>query len=276
MVAVYSRVIKTTVWPVRNQGVDVTIGITGPLVSHGLGRFVEISQVCAVGLVWAVAWLAIRRGARPIPWMALAVLAFCMTTLWPLYYIYFDVLFLLVAAALSEELAGWNRNPVSLWAGIVAIAVMVTTTLLFLAATKFPAFDFASRGDWRWLYKGTIGSNQGGETLPWIWGNEATVAIPRRSAVPADIIIDAQPVVPRDAPGQSVTALLNGRFVATIAMRRGWQQVRLRPPADAWLAGANELRILCGSSTPPIAAGLGLDGRHLALGIRAIAVSPPK
>jgi hypothetical protein len=48
MVSHYARDIKAIVWPVRNLGVDLTIGLTGWLVAHGLERFVEVSQLCAM------------------------------------------------------------------------------------------------------------------------------------------------------------------------------------------------------------------------------------
>jgi hypothetical protein len=42
------------------------------------------------------------------------------------------------------------------------------------------------------------------------------------------------------------------------------------------LIGANELKLMCGSPTPPILAGLGDDARHLALGVRKITPEPAR
>jgi hypothetical protein len=277
MVSHYSHDIKTIVWPVRNQGVDLTIGLTGWLVSHHLERFVEISQASAVIVVYVAAWFAMRRGARPIPWMVLAVLAFCMTTLWPMYYIYFDVLLLLVAAAIADSLPRWGLlGQVQVWTVSLAAAALLMVVSVAGWTSAHPILDFQRTDTSRWLYKGFLPSRISGETLPWIWGNEGTVSIGRRSNGPADIVIAAQPVIPPDSPYQSVTAALNGRFLATVQAPAGWQELRFKVPSGVWLFGANALTLTCSSTTPPILVGMGDDARHLALGLRQISVVPPR
>jgi hypothetical protein len=277
MVSHYARDIKAIVWPVRNQGVDLTIGLTGWLVAHGFERFVEVSQLCAMILVYAAAWFAIRRGARPIPWMVLAVLVFCMTTLWPMYYIYFEVLLLLVAAALADTIPRWTAaTQIRAWAGsLVAAAILIAVALVWLTSA-YPTLDFGRTDASRSLYKGFLQARIGDETLPWIWGTDGTVSIARRSNAPADIVIAAQPVVPPDAAHQSVTAILNGRVLATLQAAPGWQELRFAVPPEVWLIGANELKLTCGSTTPPILVGLGDDPRHLALGLRKITLEPAR
>jgi hypothetical protein len=277
MVSHYPRDIKAIVWPVRNQGVDLTIGLTGWLVPHGFQRFVEVSQLCAVILVYAAAWFAIRRGARPIPWMVLAVLAFCMTTLWPMYYIYFEALLLLVVAAVADTIPRWSlATLIQAWTGSLVAAVILIGVSLVGSTSAYPTLDFGRTDASRWLYKGFIPARISDETLPWIWGTDATVSIARRSNAPADIVIAAQPVVPRDVPNQSVTAILNGRLLATVQATAGWQELRFTVPPDVWLIGANELKLSCGSTTPPILVGLGDDARHLSLGVRKIAIVPAR
>src|SRR3954465_14829823 len=56
-----------------------------------------------------------------------------------------------------------------------------------------------------------------------------------------------------------VAATLNGRFLATVQATPGWQELRFAVPPDVWLIGANELKLTCGSTTPPILVGLGDD-----------------
>ncbi len=51
-----------------------------------------------------------------------------------------------------------------------------------------------------------------------------------RSNAPADVVIAAQPVVAPDAAHQSVTAMLNGRVLATLQAPPGWQ--KQRPPEN--------------------------------------------
>jgi hypothetical protein len=257
--------------------VDLTIGLTGWLVSHHYERFVEISQACAVIPVYIAAWFAMRRGARPIPWMVLAVLAFCMTALWPMYYIYFDVLLLLVAAAIADSVPQWSLGrQLQVWTASVAVATILMVVSLGMWTSAHPLLDFQRTDASRWLYKGFLSSRISGETLPWIWGTEGTVSIGRRSNGAADIVITAQPVIPPDSPYQSVTARLNGRFLATVQASAGWQELRFAVPSGVWLFGANALTLTCSSTTPPVLVGMGDDARHLALGLRQIAVVPAR
>ena len=129
MVTSYRRVIKHVVWGAADQGAIRTIGITGWLLSHHLERFVEVTQLCALAIVYAVAWRALRRGARPLPWMGCALLTFSMTTLWPVSYIYFDVLLLFVSAAAAETLGRPSPRAIAEgWAMMLATAIVLVGT----------------------------------------------------------------------------------------------------------------------------------------------------
>ena len=63
MITNYVQGIKQIVWRSNDGGAIRTIGLTGWLLSHGLERFVELSQACALAVVYVVAWRALRRGA---------------------------------------------------------------------------------------------------------------------------------------------------------------------------------------------------------------------
>ncbi len=276
MVAVYPHVIKQAVWSVPDGAIAHTIGVTGWLVSHHLERFVEATQVVLVVAVWIAGWFAIRRGARPLPWMGLATLAFCMTTLWPLYYIYFDVLLLFVSGAVAESIVSTGvRAPAKWWlAGLAAAACLVAAAVL-IAAPPNPRIDFAAADASRWLYQGFATSRADGEpALPWIWGQDGTVALPRRSTASSAIIVEANPVVPAEGAMQKVTAFLNGRPLGSVDAARGWQRLRFNAPSFAWLIGANELKLVCAVSNSPILIGMSDDPRHLSLAIRRIEVVP--
>jgi hypothetical protein len=97
----YQTVMKTFVWT-STSWVQHTIGITGWLLSRGWQGAVERVQIVVLLGVYAASWLAIGRGRRPLPWLALALLAFTMTTLWPVIYLYFDVFLLLVSGGLAD------------------------------------------------------------------------------------------------------------------------------------------------------------------------------
>ncbi len=274
MVAVYPRVIKEAVWSDPTGAIAHTIGLTGWLVAHGLDRFVEAAQAGVVVAVWAAAWLALRRGARPLPWMALAVLAFCMTTLWPLYYIYLDVLMLFVASAAAEALGPLPpMRRASAFAGTLTAAVAIVAGLVVTAVPRYPRLDFTARNAYRWLYEGFAFSRREGEpALPWIWGTDARVAIPRRAPSASDVLVTSEPVIAPGTVVQRVTATLNGHLLGAVDARAGWQTLRFVAPASAWKTGSNDFALHCSSSTSPVMIGMSDDPRHLSLAIRAVDV----
>ena len=116
----YQNVIKGFVWT-STTWAQHTIGITGVMLSNGLQRFVDACQAFAMLAVYFACWRAMRRGRPPAPWMGLALLTFSMTTLWPVTYVYFDVLLLLVAAVLADAM---TLEP----AGLPSLAGSWTTT----------------------------------------------------------------------------------------------------------------------------------------------------
>ncbi len=272
MVGVYSPVIKTVIW--TTPDIVRTIGVTGWLSSHQLHRFVEVTQVAVMAGVYVLAWRALQRGAALLPWCVLALLAFSMTTLWPVYYLFFDVLWLLVSAAFAltlgrvaprRQIAGWF----ALLASIAALVAVVPT----IAVPRFPTLDFGTQAGRRALYKGWLVSRlEGTGPAALIWGREATIAIPRSSKSAASIVLLAEGVVAEGSAPQVVSALLNGTPIGTLPAERGWHELRFHAPRELWIAGSNELKLYCASTTPPVTVGLGEDPRHVALGVRRVSV----
>jgi hypothetical protein len=80
MFGVYLKVMKGYVWHSTTWAVD-TYGITGRLLEQGLERYVEIVQLVSLAITYALSSRSLRQGARPEPWMALALLVFSMTSL---------------------------------------------------------------------------------------------------------------------------------------------------------------------------------------------------
>ena len=76
--------------------------------------------------------------------MAAALAVFCLTALWPVFYIYFDVVLLLAAGAAAETLGGgFTTRRWAAGASAIALAVWVTT----LALTQpYPAIALVRRG----------------------------------------------------------------------------------------------------------------------------------
>ena len=135
----YESVIKTVVWP--DPTVPHTIGLTGILLSHNLHRWVEFVQVAVMLVIYIASWFALRRGRSPLALMSAALVAFSMTTLWPVYYIYFDPFLLMAAGIVAETLHGpvvrqWS---VALVSAIALLVVTAIATLWTMPADQ-PAF----------------------------------------------------------------------------------------------------------------------------------------
>lgn len=115
----YMRVVKGWVWHSTPWAVEA-FGITGMLLGHGLERYVEAVQLVALAAVYVAAWFRIRAGARPEPWLVLALLTFSMTTLWSVIYIYFDVWLFAAAALMATAWPNTRRRWVLI--GVVPLA----------------------------------------------------------------------------------------------------------------------------------------------------------
>src|SRR5262249_50490915 len=97
----YDSLMKGFVWTSTTWARDA-IGVTGMLLRAPLGRLVDPIHLLSLGVISLLAWRGLGRGQRPLPWMGLALLAFSMTTLWTVHYIYLDVFLLLAAGAIAE------------------------------------------------------------------------------------------------------------------------------------------------------------------------------
>jgi hypothetical protein len=236
MVATYPRVMKQVVWTSTGTGATDTLGLTGWLLAHRLERFVEPSQLLAMPIVYGLAWFPILRGARSLPWMGLALLVFSMTSLWPVFYIYYDVLFLFVSAALAETLA--ERLRLKTWLLSLAAAVILVVSVLGFKATPDPKFAQGS----------AIAAKvfrQGPSAIP----------LPRRSASSAEIVIACEPSLRPGEEENVVTALLNGKPLWSARLVNGPQEIRFAAPSSAWRIGYNRLELKSAthdSQLPPL------------------------
>jgi hypothetical protein len=208
----YQITMKGFVWA-STTWVQHTIGITGWLLAAGWSRAVEVVQAVVMLAVYAAAWRAIRSSRTSmlgLPWMGFALLAFSMTTLWPVTYIYFDVALLFICAALDET-AWVHRSPAR--AAAVALAAAIAM-IIAVAVVQIPR----------------------AETSRYRKPDHEEVLIPRLGRGDAVVEID----VITDMPGQ-MTALLNGAPLGTVTLTAGSQHVSLAAPARLWQVGVNEL-----------------------------------
>lgn len=206
----YQLVMKGFVWT-STTWVQHTIGTTGWLLAAGWSRAVEMVQITAMLAVYALAWRAIRTGRAALPWLGAALLAFSLTTLWPVTYVYFDVVLFLVCAALADA-----PSLVTKHAGLRCVMTLTAAIVIVVATAAFMI--------------------PGMPTSTYRRGDRDEVLIPRLSRGDAVVAID----VVTDMP-QQMTASLNGTPIGTMALTAGSQRVWLAAPGRLWQLGVNEL-----------------------------------
>jgi hypothetical protein len=209
----YQKVIKQVVW--ADATVPHTIGLTGILLSHHAQRAVEIVQIAVLAADYAVCWWALRRGRAPIGLMGGALLAFSMTTLWPVTYIYFDVFLVFAAGVIAEMLfVGSPRSPVSVWTAALCASVLLVSGIGF---AMLPAEPETSAIAWRDGPKiGTI------------------VCVERRAtAAIVEIETGSEPA--------DIDLSLNGLPLGHYIGRGAGAHLLIAAPASLWHTGANSL-----------------------------------
>jgi hypothetical protein len=259
MVASYPKLIKGMVWPSADRGVMKTFGLTGWLLSNQWGRFVEISQLAAMAATCACTWWALRRGARPLPWMALGLFVFSATSYWPVYYIYFDVFLLFASAAMADAFGDHPAAGLRSW--LIALAALTVVVLLGMriGARSFPSIEMSTAASEHSLVEGFERNRADGdkEIAP-ISGPRAVFALPRSSRTSANVVIDARTL---DGPPQRVAAMLNGKMLGSAESDAEWRTLRFPAPSGDWWIGFNRLELM-------------FSDNHPTLGVNRIGVEP--
>jgi hypothetical protein len=212
----YEKVIKEVVWP--DPTVPHTIGLTGVLLSHHWQRWVETVQVAVLASVYAACWQALRRERAPIGVMSIALLAFSMTTLWPVSYLYFDVFLLCAAGALAAAARAEPRSTASIVRGWTAVLAADVAIVGVVCWTMLPPGAAMGATTWREAAR------------------SASVVCVRRRASPAVVDVQLGPDAPR-----GIAVRLNGVPVGEISTSTPGDHWLLAPPAGLWQIGANAL-----------------------------------
>ena len=256
----YQKVMKEVVWPTK--GAHTTFGVTGFLLRHGTERHVELAQAVGMTVVYASAWRALSRGARPEPWLLLALLTFSMTTLWPVVYLYFDG-FTLLAAALASSVLAPVRPVRDLAAGLAVLVVAALVIVLWTAERhpgSSPIVDLGAASAVPFLERGFDPATppaDGDRTYRWVSTDTAVLRIPRASRSEAAIRVGARG--PSDGGAHRVAVWLNGYPLGQSVLRSEWDNLAFRAPRRVWFYGVNtvELRF---TSAPGSALGDGPPG----------------
>jgi hypothetical protein len=230
----YEKVIKAVVWP--DATVPHTIGLTGVLLTHHLQRWVETLQVAVMAVVYVACWLGLRRGRAPIALMGLALLAFSMTTLWPVTYIYFDVCLLLAAGVLADM--PWLVTRLSTpsvfrgWAAAFAASIVLVAGA---AWTMLPS-DAADAQTVTWKDDRRV----------------ASVLLLRRTASAALVDIQTGPALSAGGSPVQMNVALNGALLGAVRLNAEGDRATLAAPSRLWQIGVNDLEV---AVAPPIAIG---------------------
>jgi hypothetical protein len=218
----YETVIKTVVW--SDQAIYHTIGITGVLLAHHLERRVELFQLMTMAAVWLLCWGGLRRNVEPLALMGLSLWAFSMTTLWPVTYIYFDVLLLFCAGVLADMPWLSRRSSAS---SLLRAWGMVATGVLFAVAVA----------GWTMLrFGGTNAVNMTWRDGPLL--ESVTLLRPKMGAAVLDIRFGQS-----SEPAKLIAASLNEFPLDVNATSAAGDRIRILSPASFWHIGANNLEL---------------------------------
>lgn len=254
MYGAYQKTIKGFVWS-QTQWVQQTLGVTGSLLRHRLQRYVEPVQIVSMLTVYALAWRALRRGARAEPWMALALLVFSMTTLWPVTYLYFDV-WVFIIGAFAFRVSPPPRRLAGIAAGgAIVVGVAAAATLAAgstLRGTYHLDVGTAAAAP---MTGGGFGQDRSEideqRTFVWVEGTAARVRAPHAGWTAATITIDIKPAGDDTPPRQQMRVSLNGHVVGNpVTLEPGWQSVAFQVPAGRWTYGFNLLSMEFSRTVP--------------------------
>jgi hypothetical protein len=267
----YQALMKGFVWTSTTWAQE-TIGVTGLLLRNGWQAASEFVQAIAMLAVYGLAWRSIRRGRPPLPWMAFALFVFSATTLWPVTYIYFDVVLLWVAAALADESWIQPRRVGSAWAVTLAATAAVVLLVAFADIRAEPAIDVGVGANRPLLYKGFSTDEGTDRTFAWVDGRSAEILVARRSRRDADVELLLEPYLPTSQSTQQLNVTLNGVVLGTATLHDGWQTTIFAAPARAWRFGVNELFLSLSSAASPQEMHAGDDPRKLSVAIDRVIV----
>lgn len=278
MVLSYPRVMKIAVWPDLAKPGLTTIGITEWLLERHHESLVVPVQLGAMIVVYTASWIAIRRGRPSLPWMALALFAFSLTSLYPVHYLYYDVLLLLVCWVLTQTVdPAVAPRLVVPWALSLTAVLVLPFTMLRATVSPWPHLVAGQNSGYTEFRSGFAAvEHENGRPFSWIVGTEGRVVLPRSSASDAEVVLTAESPFGGNEPPQRMAAILNGTTLGETTVPAGPCQIRLRAPRSTWWIGFNELRLVFSSTFVPREAGSSEDSRPLALSVRAIDVVAPR
>jgi hypothetical protein len=276
----YMEPIKGFVWTHTSWAVT-TFGVTRWLLRNGLQYYLEAVQAAVMIGTYALAYFGLRRGHAPLPWMASALLAFSMTAMWPVLYIYLDV-WTLVVAGLAATVLAHTRAPSWRAVAIPGALVIATFAVVLTAGAHVRGASYVidiGTPDSVGMTGAGFGTDQserdGDHTFVWVEGPMARTRVPRAGLTSTQIHVRLQPFAPVSGLKQTVTALLNDHPIGEVTLTDDWQDVAFDAPRSVWLYGFNVLTLEFGYATSAWQTGTGTDTRQLSAAVARVWIASP-
>ncbi len=185
-------------------------------------------------------------------------------------------------AAQTAVAHSWIGNPFTYPAslifalrnGVSPARYDLLSTNRFIGDPKQPYARVDVGGDDEWLVDEGwhAAEHEGQTTFRWA-ATPASVLIPLDHAATLRLQMRLHAFAFPGAPPQSVTVLVNGRTVATLAVPSDWQTLECTVPEEAWHSGVNTLTLEFSWARRPVDVGAGGDTRPLAAAVDYVRLS---
>jgi hypothetical protein len=267
VVTKYPIVVKTAVW--SREWIFHTFGTTAFLVKKGCGDLVFPAQLFVMSGVYAGAFFFIRRKQQALLWMPAALMMYSMTAIWPVTYIFLDVLILLVFALILQSDATVALKPkagLQTFTWSLVFSIILVACLLSMHLKDETNLDIGHPDYRQNLYRGFYDSEDwAGRTICWSQGNKSMVQLNRRSSLPAMVEITCLPFDGNTDSYQTIILILNGYPIGSAELAWGWNTIKFKVPKKRFNIGNNFLEIRYSHILSPEDVGLSKDNRKLAV-----------
>jgi hypothetical protein len=211
--------------------------------------------------------------------MVLALLMFSMTAVWPVAYLYFDVVVLLaasLAAHVFDPPCPTGRRPVVMVAALCGAALLVVAGVAAIHPAASYTIDVgtpAAAGFTGAGFGQDVAVVERGRTFVWVEDEIARIRLPRAGWTAGRIHIVARAGAVDGGARQRVAAQLNGHALGARTLSQDWEELTFDAPLADWFYGFNLLELRFAGTTAPAPSEDPSQQRRLAAAIDAITLT---
>jgi hypothetical protein len=268
MIFNYSIVVREAVWS-KPEWINNTFGTTAYLIQNGLNDYIMLIQAISLLLCYIISFKFINNQYHAFLGMAMVLSIFSFTCLWPVTYIFFDIIIFLICFIIVQHTRSLNpflSNSLGLFCA--AVFVVLSTFSIFAISTEaYYNINVGNADSRRFLVKGFSWDERqsDGTSYSWVDGNAAEISIPRRSSRSCEIVVKCRPFLPSLSSRQSMRLKLNNANIGEYILLPGWQEIRVPVLEQRWRLGNNFLRMDFSYAISPNQAGISVDRRRLSV-----------